>query len=279
MWRKRHEYRKDSQTIARTDQVFIIFLYLQRFIKLDKVFPTLPSFLAQVYSWLLSPLLGSTGGWGIGVVITPKRFISAAPAPVWGSSHRYQPFMNCSKVGPFQGWPVTPAGPVTCASRPVPAWAPLLGLSVGCSLLQGLHCCGTGSPLAAEWMRVDVSTMAPHGLREGSLLSSALLHRLQGSSALTPKPPPPSSSWCLQSCSSLFPLTPLSELPHRFFTLSYNSYDRGTTSITDVLSSEQQQVHLGKPGASSVRHNCLIISHLRKCIRFHMLQIKYNTII
>lgn len=109
---------------------------------------------------------------------------------------------------------------VTCASRPVPVWAPLHGLSVGCSLLQSLHCCGTGSPLAAEWMRVDVcSTMAPHGLREGSLLSSALLHRLQGISALTPRPPPPplSSSWCLQSCSSLFPLTLLSQLPHRFF--------------------------------------------------------------
>lgn len=89
--------------------------------------------------------------------------------------------------------------------------------------------CGLQPPsgLALLWLRlsagcrVDESRCLHHGSpwAEGSLLSSALLHRLQGSSALTPKPPPPppSSSWRLQSCSSLFPLTPLSELPHSFF--------------------------------------------------------------
>lgn len=44
MFRTQHEYRKDSWAVARTDQVFIIFLYLPRFIKLDKVSPTPPFF-------------------------------------------------------------------------------------------------------------------------------------------------------------------------------------------------------------------------------------------
>lgn len=149
MWIKQLEYRKDSQAIARTDQVFIIFLYLQRLIKLDKVFPILPSFLAQLYSWLLSPLLGSSGGWGIGVVVTPKRFISAAPAPGWGSSHRNQPFMNGSKAGPFQGWPV-PADLYQCGLLSMGCLWAAASFRACIAVAQALHWLQRGW----EWMSV-----------------------------------------------------------------------------------------------------------------------------
>lgn len=57
MCRKQHECRKDSQAVSRSDKVFIIFLYLQRFIKLDKVSPTPPFFPGSTsLLTLMSPL-------------------------------------------------------------------------------------------------------------------------------------------------------------------------------------------------------------------------------
>lgn len=58
--------------------------------------------------------------------------------------------------------------------------------------------------------RVEIcSTMVPHGLREGSFLLAFSTGWKESSWQPTP-PPPLSSSWYLQSCSSLLPLTLLS---------------------------------------------------------------------
>lgn len=153
----------------------------------------------------------------------------------------------------------------------MPAWAPLHGLSVGCSLLRA-HALLWHGP--STGCRVEIrSTMAPHGLREGNLLSSGLLHRLQScSNAQTPSSP----SFCIFVSTELFlsfsPCSSLTAAPQLFlpffflpfFYLSYNCYDRGTNSIADVLSFEQQQIHLGKSGTSSVRHWDGSCCHLRE---------------
>jgi len=66
----------------------------------------LPSFWAQLHSeilYLLSP--SSTGGWGMGVVVSPSHFAASSysrsfPAPAWGPSHRRQTSTNFSNVSP-----------------------------------------------------------------------------------------------------------------------------------------------------------------------------------
>jgi len=73
--------------------------------------PPLPSSWAQLYSdFSLPPLSERHRGQGMWAVISSSHVVTAAPssshsslAPVWGSSHGRQFFMNCSSLGPSHG--------------------------------------------------------------------------------------------------------------------------------------------------------------------------------
>ena len=225
--------------------------------------PPLPSSWAQLYSdFSLPPLSERHRGQGMWAVISSSHVVTAAPssshsslAPVWGSSHGRQFFMNCSSLGPSHGVQSfrnrllqceSPAGSQDLSAnllqhgllspwvhmsrqKPVPAQAP-----------HRVTASFRHPPAPAQGpfhgLQVEIcSTMDLHGLQGHSLP-----HGLQGNLC--------SGAWSTSShsfftdlgvcrvVSLTYILTPLSRCcSAAVFSPLPNCYPRGTTTVADGL--------------------------------------------